>query len=90
MDNNYTINERLNIVLDIMKKLKNFNINNDIIDLYNSNYSFMKELKEITNIYIKEGISQKGYLDFNEINKKIEYNFPIKKYKNPLFVIRIK
>ena len=41
LDNNncYTKAERLNIVLDIINKLKNFNINNEIIDLYNSNYS---------------------------------------------------
>ena len=90
-NNNYTQAERLNIVLDIMKKLKKFNINNnEIINIYNSNYSFMQELKEITNNYIKDGNTYKGFLNFVEINKKIEYNFPQKKYKNPLFVIRMK
>ena len=89
-NNNYTQAERLNIVLDIMKKLKKFNINNnEIIDIYNSNYSFMQELKEITNNYIKDGNTYKGFLNFDEINKKIEYNFPQKKYKKPLFVIRM-
>jgi len=90
MENNYTEIERLNIVLDIIKKLKNFNVNNEIIDLYKSNYSYYQDFKNITNIYIKDGITQKGFIDFNEIGKKIEFNFPQKKYKNPLFVIRMK
>ena len=89
-NNNYSKNERLQIILEIMGKLKNFNINNETIDLYNSNYSFMKELKQITNIYINNGLSQKGFLEFTEIDKQIEYNFPQKNYKKSLFVIRMK
>ena len=89
--NNYTDIERLNIIMDIMNKLKHFTLNDgQIIDLYNSNYLFISKLKEIANIYIKNGHTQKGFLDFDEIGKKIEYNFPEKNYKKPLFVIRIK
>jgi len=88
--NNYSKIERLKIVLDIMNKLKKFTINNEIIDLYNSNYSFIIELKNITNIYIKEGTNQKGFLEFKEIDKTIEYIFPQKNYKKSLFVIRMK
>ena len=90
LDNNncYTKMERLKIVLDIINKLKNFNINNEIIDLYSSDYSFIKEFKEITNKYVKDGGVHKGFLDFIEIGKKIEYNFPEKNYKKPLFVFR--
>ena len=91
MNNNYTEIERLNIVLDIVKKLKNFTLkNNEIINLYNLNYSFIQEFKEITNNYIKTGESYKGSLYFEEIGKNIEYNFPQKNYKKPLFVIRMK
>jgi len=89
IDNNHrNKEERLKIVLDIINKLKNFNINNENVNLYNSNYSFIKEFKIITNMYIN-GTQQKGYLEFSEINKKIEYNFPLKTYKKPLFVIRM-
>ena len=90
INNNYTKLERLQIVLDIMNKLKKFNLGNEIIDLYNSNYSFMKELKNITNEYITHGKTCKGFIDFIEIGKKIEYIFPEKNYKKPLFVIRMK
>lgn len=89
-NNNYTKIERLKIVLDIMNKLKTFNLNNEIIDLYNSNYSFMNELKNITNKYICDGIQISGFIEFVEIGKKIEYNFPQKNYKKSLFVIRMK
>ena len=91
LNNNYDKNERLQIVLDIINKLKKFKLNdNSIIDLYNSNYSFINIFKEITNKYIKDGIAQKGIIEFEEIGKKIEYNFPQKNYKKPLFVIRMK
>jgi hypothetical protein len=90
-NNDYTKLERVNIILDIINKLKNYKcINNEIINLYNINYSFINKFKEITNIYIETGITQKGILYFEEIDKKIEYLFPQKKYKKPLFVIRMK
>ena len=93
-NSNYNKEERLKIVIDIINKLKNFNIgdksNNEIINLYNSNYSFITEFKDITHRYIKEGNIEKGFLEFQEIGKKIEYNFPQKNYKKPLFVIRFK
>lgn len=82
---NYNKEERLKIILDLIKKLKHFNINNEIIDLYNSKYSFIDEFKIITSRYIKD-----GFLEFKEIEKKIEYIFPVKNYKKPLFVIRMK
>ena len=85
----YSQVERLNIVIDIMSKLKNFKLSDgETIDLYSKNYSFIQELKDISNKYIKEGKTIKGYLIFEEIGKKIEYHFPEKTYKKPLFVIR--
>ena len=93
MNNNnmYTKKERLDIVLDIINKLKNFKLKDgSIIDIYNSNYSFINEFKLITNNYIKDGLQIKGVLEFDEIGKKIEYIFPQKNYKKPLFVIRMK
>jgi len=90
-DYDYSKLERVNIVLDIINKLKKFKcINNEIINLYNNNYSFICEFKKITNIYIETGLTQKGVLYFEEIDKNIEYLFPQKKYKIPLFVIRMK
>ena len=87
----YTKTERLEIVLDIVKNLKNYKCrNNTTIDLYNEHlYSFVAEFKEICNNYIKQDIKDyKGTLDFEEINKKIEYFLPSKKNKALLFVIR--
>jgi hypothetical protein len=90
----YTKIERLEIVLDIVKKLKNYKgKNNTTVNLYNEHLcSFVAEFKEICNNYIKQDESKledyKGTLDFEEINKKIEYCLPCKKNKAPLFVIR--
>ena len=62
-------------------------------NLYDDNLcSFIKELKEIFNNYIKQEetklIDYKGNLYFEEIDKKIEYFLPCKKNKKSLFVIR--
>ena len=90
----YTQKERLEIVLDISKKLKNFKgRNGQIVDLYNDNLcSFIPEFKKICNEYIKQNenslVEFSGDLIFEEINKKIEYILPIEKNKLPLFVIR--
>ena len=86
--------ERLQIVLEIVSKLKNFRCkNNTIIDLYNENLChFVKELKQIFDKYIKQEepnlIDYEGILYFQEINKNIEYFLPCKKNMEPLFVIK--
>jgi hypothetical protein len=90
----YSKIERLQIVLEIVNKLKNFKCkNNTNINLYDDNLcSFIGELKEIFNNYIKQDetklIDYKGKLYFEEIDKKIEYFLPCKKNKKSLFVIR--
>lgn len=86
--------ERLAIVLDIAKKLKNYKLKNkSTINLYNSDLcSFIEDYKKITNAYIKQDENDikdfKGTLKFEEINKNIEYILPAKKSTEPLFVIR--
>ena len=93
----YSKIERLQIVLEIVNKLKNFKCkNNTIINLYDDNLcSFIGELKEIFNNYIKQDDNNvdnikdfKGNLYFEEIDKKIEYFLPCRKNKKSLFVIK--
>jgi hypothetical protein len=88
--------ERLKIVLDIMKSLKDFKgRNNEPVNLYSDQYSFITEFKKITKEYIdlddnnpKNMKEFKGTLYFEEIDRNIEYILPIKSYRKPLFVIR--
>jgi len=87
----YNYVERLNIILDIAKKLKKFEgKNGQIIDLYKNDISFIEDFKKISDIYIKQGIEQCGKFDFIEIGRTIEYIFPVNKLQEPLFVIRFK
>lgn len=92
----YNKKERLEIIMNIIKKLKNFETkNNQIINLYDENLcSFIKEFKIICNNYIKQDDNNlqeyKGILNFEEINREIKYIFPIYKTKKPVFVIRQK
>jgi hypothetical protein len=75
---------RTKIVIDLMNKLKKFKgKNGSTIDLY-SFCIFVPEFKKICNEYIRTGIPVKGILEFEEIEKKIEYSLSNK----PLLVIR--
>jgi hypothetical protein len=87
---NLTQADKLLISLDIINKLKNFNGPNGAVNLWNEEYSFVKELKEIFNKYIHSDRSYKGSLQFVEIGKVIDYRLPQMKNKDPLFVIRMK
>jgi len=86
--------ERLAIVLDIAKKLKNYKLKNgSTLNLYNPELcSFITEYKKIANEYIKQDDNDvkdyRGTLLFEEINKNIEYILPAHKSTAPLFVIR--
>jgi|TARA_Y100000389_G_C16987172_1_gene283114 hypothetical protein len=94
MTNYNNKSDRLAIVLDIAKKLKNYKLKNgSTLNLYNHELcSFVEEYKKITNEYIKQDEDDikdyKGTLLFEEINKNIEYILPAKKSTAPLFVIR--
>jgi hypothetical protein len=95
MNNFRTRQERLQIVLDIAKKLRNYELQNgSTMDLYNDQYSFIPELKNIFNEYVKQDdelpLDFSGLLRFEEIGKDIEYILPSTQNKLPLFVIRIK
>ena len=87
---NYTKCEKVQTIIDIVKKLKKFPAtNNGTIDLYNDQYSFYEDFKIITNKWINtENIELKGFIEFHELNKKFYYFFPKNKNKQPLFVLR--
>lgn len=86
----YNKEEKVAIVVDIVKKLKTFpQKHGGTIDLYNNQYSFVEKFKAITMDWIKTDQSEfKGSLYFEEINKYFEYKFPKKKSDEPLFVLR--
>lgn len=100
--NKRTKSERLEIVISISKRLKNFpkinylKTDNDIyMDLYNSDYIAIKKIKEIFKEYINQDdtkpellSSMNGTIRFPELNRKIEYILPINKQREPVFVIR--
>jgi hypothetical protein len=87
----YSQIEKLEIVLDIVKKLKNYTgKNGSIVNLYNDSYSFVPIFKKICNDYIKGDTEYNGNLEFVEIDKTIKYCLPIKKNKKATFIIKMK
>lgn len=86
--------ERLEIVLDIVRKLKNFpTTTGTTIDLYNCDFPAMTHLKLIFNRYINQDdsdylISESEKIPFPEINRKIHLVLPVKKDASPLFVLK--
>lgn len=88
----YSKERRLKIVLDIVRKLKNFEgANGQQADLYKPQYSYYDEFKDITNKYINEEGTKdlKGIILFIEIGCEMEYRFPYSG-KKPIFLIRKK
>ena len=90
----YTKEERMGIVMETVKSMKQFRSKNGkIVDLYNENiFCFVKELKKIFNDYVKQDddsvVEFAGTLDFVEVNKIVEYKFPADRGVEPLFMIR--
>ena len=85
----YTEKEKIEICVDIAKKLKFFKNKNGTVNLFNESYLFVPKLKKIFADYIKGDSDYSGILDFEEIGKKIKYNFPISKNKKATFVIKM-
>ena len=87
----YTQKEKVEICVDIAKKLKFYqNENGEPVNLFNENYTFVPKLKKIFADYIKENKIFSGKLEFEEIGKQIKYEFPISRKKKAVFVIKIK
>ena len=86
----YNEKDKIEICVDISKKLKFFENKNGTINLFNESYTFIPKLKQIFKDYIKGTCDFKGTLEFEEINKQIKYYFPVSKKKNASFVIKIK
>ena len=86
----HTAKEKLDIVMDMVSKLKNYkNDRGEPTNLMNDHYTFVNKLKKIMNKYVREeGGEYKGFLDFEEIGKKIEYYFPASNKISPILVIR--
>ena len=82
--------ERVQVVLDIAKRLKRFPKSDmsGYIDLYNSPFSAMIEIKKIFKEYIDSGIGASGKIYFHELDREIVYNLPASINKPPLFVLR--
>lgn len=99
-----TKSERLQIVIDIVKKLKSFPKSyvalgdpTPFIDLYNEEYDAIKQLKKIFDAYINQNDEDQtslqsfsGKIPFPELNRTIEYILPIRKITQPTFVLRHK
>ncbi len=88
--------DRINVVLDIVKQLKNYpTLNTGPVDLYKDEYVYVQKLKKIFSDYIKQPQDElkqfKGVVFFEEtVKRDAEYILPVLKSQEPLFVIRMK
>lgn len=88
--------ERVEVVLEICRKLREFpTYIGTTIDLYNSYYDAIHEIKAVFNQYVNQDDSQpkrlngfSGKIYFPELGRTIEYILPIKRGVNSLFVFR--
>lgn len=91
-----TVEERINVVLNIVRQLKNYPTQNmGPVDLYKDEYIYVQKLKKVFSDYIKQpqdNLKQfKGVVFLEEtVKRDAEYILPILKSQEPLFVIRMK
>ena len=92
-----TKKQRLEIVLDISKKLKQFSNANlsTCIDLYNSDFTAIKTIRDIFRQYIHQDdsctqllVGFSGSVHFPEMGRTIQYKLPIKSTSPPQFVFK--
>lgn len=90
MDLHYSQEERIQIVINIVKQLTNYSTNKGAVNLYNDSFSYVGVFKKICNDYIKNDQDYTGTLEFVEIGKKIKYYLPIDKKNKSYFIIKMK
>jgi hypothetical protein len=89
--------ERVELVVYLATLLKNYPAQpGQHLDLYNSEFHAIKELKEQFNEFINQDDSKpeslkraSGKVPFPEMGRKIEYILPIKKNSRPFLVFRV-
>jgi len=87
--------ERLEIVMDIVHKLRNFkDVRGNVVNHYDDRFSFIPEFKKICNEYIKQSpeetaTERSGTIDYYEMKRTIEYKLPIGWGEKSLFVFRV-
>lgn len=82
----YTKQERLQIVLNIINQLKNYECpDGEIIDIFKDSYSYKNEFQKLLNDYVKQDENNlkefNGKIFFEEIGRYLQYKLPIKTYK---------
>jgi len=86
----YTSKEKIEICVDISKKLKFFQNEKGIcVNLFDESYTFVPKLKKIFADYINDTKDYSGTLEFEEIGKQISYHLPISTTKKAKFVIKV-
>lgn len=103
MKNKYTKQQRLKIVLDICKKLKNFptaqhtifETQESHLNLYDTDYIAIIQLKKVFSDYVNQNdtspntlVGFSGKIKFPELNKTIHYILPIKSHIEPTVVFK--
>ena len=97
-----TQSERVDIVLNIVRQLKNYPHPNpkikETIDLYNPEYEYVSKFKSIFSNYIKQDDANPESLkDFRgvvflsgSLERDVEYILPVHTNRESLFVVRMK
>ena len=89
MNSFYSEKEKIEMCVDIAKKLKFYENKNGTVNLFQDSYTYVPKLKQVFKQFIKDTKDYSGTLEFEEIGKKIKYHFPISKKKKATFIIKM-
>jgi len=81
MKERYTKNQRLTFIMEMITHLRTFRgENGDIVNLYNEEYSAIRNLKQVFDSYLNQNdttsVTYEGVIKFDELNRKLQYRLP--------------
>jgi hypothetical protein len=93
MKRRYIKKERLMVIMDIINKLRNFvGESGETVNLYNEEYSAVKQLKIDFDAYLNQddetSITIENSVKFEELNRKIQYRLPAFSPHEPMFIMK--
>ncbi len=99
MNNSKNKQERLVMVLDILRKLKRFptsETSGSYIDLYSSDLYNMEELKQKFSLFVNQDDTQqdtlksiRAQIEFPEVDRLITFYLPIEKSLDPIVKLKV-
>ncbi len=92
MNKRYTKTQRLGFIMEMISDLRNFRgEKGELVNLYNEEYSAIRELKQVFDSYLKQNdvtsVTYEGLIKFTELDRKLKYRLPAFSPHKPMLLL---